>query len=115
MARATGYLTKSLRDTMSCPVATALWAVDERRRSDGPATGRWLQRRQQKICTQSAALIFQGMLDIRLIREQPDFVKERLATRGGDDGAKIDEVLRMDASGAKRRQRCSNSMRTANG
>jgi seryl-tRNA synthetase len=36
------------------------------------------------------------MLDIRLIREQPDFVKERLATRGGDDAAKIDEVLRVD-------------------
>ena len=37
------------------------------------------------------------MLDIRLIREQPDFVKERLATRGGDDAAKIDEILRMDS------------------
>jgi len=36
------------------------------------------------------------MLDIRLIREQPDFVKERLATRGGDDAAKIEEVLRLD-------------------
>jgi seryl-tRNA synthetase len=37
------------------------------------------------------------MLDIRLIREQPDFVKSRLATRGGNDAALIDEVLRMDA------------------
>ena len=36
------------------------------------------------------------MLDIRLIREQPDFVKERLRTRGGDDAAQIDEVLRAD-------------------
>ena len=36
------------------------------------------------------------MLDIRLIREQPDFVKERLATRGGDDASKIDDVLRVD-------------------
>ena len=36
------------------------------------------------------------MLDIRLIREQPDFVKSRLAMRGGDDAAKIDEVLRVD-------------------
>ena len=28
-----------------------------------------------------------AMLDIRLIREKPDFVRERLATRnGGDDG-----------------------------
>ncbi len=36
------------------------------------------------------------MLDIRLIRECPDFVKERLAARGGDDAVKIDEVLRVD-------------------
>jgi seryl-tRNA synthetase len=49
----------------------------------------------------SVALIFQGMLDIRLIREQPDFVKSRLATRGGDDAAKIDEVLRVDAERRK--------------
>ena len=42
------------------------------------------------------------MLDIRLIREQPDFVKSRLATRGGDDGlARIDEVLRVDAERRK--------------
>jgi len=42
------------------------------------------------------------MLDIRLIREQPDFVKARLATRG-DEGevAKIDEVLRVDAERRK--------------
>jgi len=36
------------------------------------------------------------MLDIRLIREKPDFVRERLATRGGGDDAKIDDVLRVD-------------------
>ncbi|HET6889069.1 MAG TPA: serine--tRNA ligase, partial [Candidatus Udaeobacter sp.] len=36
------------------------------------------------------------MLDIRLIREKPDFVRERLATRGGGDEAKIDDVLRVD-------------------
>ncbi|MGI8889907.1 MAG: serine--tRNA ligase [Chthoniobacterales bacterium] len=36
------------------------------------------------------------MLDIRLIREQPDFVKSRLATRGGDDQSRIDEVLAVD-------------------
>src|ERR1700757_256455 len=41
------------------------------------------------------------MLDIRLIREKPDFVRERLATRGGDDAAKIDEVLRIDAERRK--------------
>jgi seryl-tRNA synthetase len=38
------------------------------------------------------------MLDIRLIRERCDFVKSRLATRGGEeDVARIDEVLRVDA------------------
>jgi seryl-tRNA synthetase len=37
------------------------------------------------------------MLDIRLIREKPDFVRERLATRGGGDEAKIDEILGADA------------------
>jgi len=36
------------------------------------------------------------MLDIRLIREKPDFVRERLATRGGDDAARIDELLKLD-------------------
>jgi seryl-tRNA synthetase len=41
------------------------------------------------------------MLDIRLIREQPDFVKVRLATRGGDESAKIDEVLAVDTERRK--------------
>jgi seryl-tRNA synthetase len=41
------------------------------------------------------------MLDIRLIREKPDFVRERLATRGGDDAAKIDELLKLDADRRK--------------
>jgi seryl-tRNA synthetase len=37
------------------------------------------------------------MLDIRLIREKPDFVRERLSTRGGGDEAKIDDLLEIDA------------------
>src|SRR5215831_11793131 len=41
------------------------------------------------------------MLDIRLIREKPAFVRERLATRGGDDDAKVDDVLRIDAERRK--------------
>jgi seryl-tRNA synthetase len=41
------------------------------------------------------------MLDIRLIREKPDFVRERLATRGGSDELKIDDVLRLDAERRK--------------
>jgi len=41
------------------------------------------------------------MLDIRLIREKPDFVKDRLATRGGGDEAKIDELLNIDSERRK--------------
>ena len=37
-----------------------------------------------------------AVLDIKLIREQPDFVRERLATRGAGDEAKIDHLLRID-------------------
>jgi seryl-tRNA synthetase len=36
------------------------------------------------------------MLDIKLIREKPDFVRERLGTRGGNDEAKIDQILALD-------------------
>lgn len=41
------------------------------------------------------------MLDIRLIREKPDLVRERLASRGNGDEAKVDEVLRVDAERRK--------------
>ena len=41
------------------------------------------------------------MLDIRLIRERPDFVKSRIATRGGGDEAKMDEVLRVEGERRK--------------
>ncbi len=36
------------------------------------------------------------MLDIRLFRENPDFVRQRLATRGLDAQARIDEILDCD-------------------
>ncbi len=36
------------------------------------------------------------MLDIKLIREKPDFVRQRLATRGAGDEARIDELLKFD-------------------
>jgi seryl-tRNA synthetase len=36
------------------------------------------------------------MLDIKLIREKPDFVRERLATRGRGDEARIAEILALD-------------------
>jgi seryl-tRNA synthetase len=41
------------------------------------------------------------MLDIRLIREKPDFVRERIASRGGEDAAKIDELLKVDVERRK--------------
>jgi seryl-tRNA synthetase len=36
------------------------------------------------------------MLDIKLIRERPDFVRQRLAARGAGDEGRIDELLRLD-------------------
>jgi len=36
------------------------------------------------------------VLDIKLIREKADFVRQRLATRGAGDEAKIDELLKLD-------------------
>ena len=56
-----------------------------------PFTDRWI----------NACATLPAMLDIRLIRDQPDFVKSRLATRGGDDQLKIDEVLAVDAERRK--------------
>ncbi|MBV8482018.1 MAG: hypothetical protein JO077_04035, partial [Verrucomicrobia bacterium] len=36
------------------------------------------------------------MLDIRLLREKPDFVRARLATRGGDLSSQVDAILAQD-------------------
>ena len=36
------------------------------------------------------------MLDIKLLREQPDLMRRRLASRGAGDEAKIAEVLSLD-------------------
>src|SRR5271154_4612095 len=36
------------------------------------------------------------MLDIKLIREHPEEVRRRLATRGAGDEARVDEVLKWD-------------------
>jgi seryl-tRNA synthetase len=37
------------------------------------------------------------MLDIRLIREKPDFVRERLATRSPELSRLVDDVLKVDS------------------
>lgn len=36
------------------------------------------------------------MLDVKLVREQPGVVRERLASRGGSDAAGLDELLRLE-------------------
>lgn len=52
------------------------------------------------------------MLDIRLLREQPDFVKARLATRGGSDAVNsVDAILDCDA----RRRRVETALQALNG
>src|SRR5436190_18113241 len=53
------------------------------------------------ICHSSLVIHTGAMLDIRLIREKPDFVRERLAARGDGDEARIDDVLRIDAERRK--------------
>ena len=37
------------------------------------------------------------MLDIRLIREKPEFVRERLATRGTELAQEVDKILGIDS------------------
>src|SRR5436309_3388950 len=49
----------------------------------------------------SFVISYCAVLDIRIVREQPDFVKSRLALRGGSDEAKIDELLRVDTERRK--------------
>jgi seryl-tRNA synthetase len=36
------------------------------------------------------------MLDIKLVREKPDFVLQRLATRGAEEKSQVDELLKLD-------------------
>src|SRR5438046_2599002 len=36
------------------------------------------------------------MLDIKLIREKTDFVRQRLAARAGGDETKVDQILALD-------------------
>jgi seryl-tRNA synthetase len=41
------------------------------------------------------------VLDIKLIREKPDFVRQRLATRGAGDEALVDKILKADENRRK--------------
>src|SRR5215475_5446801 len=54
-----------------------------------------------RFAAEDGGLYNRAMLDIRLIREKPDFVRERLTTRAGGDEARIDEVLRIDGERRK--------------
>jgi seryl-tRNA synthetase len=51
-----------------------------------------------------------AVLDIRIVREQPDFVKSRLALRCSGDEEKIDELLRVDAE----RRKAETALQTLN-
>jgi seryl-tRNA synthetase len=57
------------------------------------------------------------MLDVKLIREQQDFVRERLASRGAGDDARLAEVVALDERRRKaltrRSPKSSNSKRNA--
>src|SRR5450432_345239 len=51
------------------------------------------------------------MLDIRPVRERPDFVKNRLATRGGDEQVKVEELLAVD----QERRKMETALQQCNG
>ena len=42
------------------------------------------------------------MLDIKLIRERPDFVRQRLSARGAGDEKQVDKILELDAQRRKK-------------
>ncbi len=50
-----------------------------------------------------------AMLDIKLLRDQPDFVRARLAARGAGDDAKVAEILPSTTSAATTWPKSSNS------
>ena len=54
------------------------------------------RRRGFPLALSSVALIIRRVLDIKLIREKPDFVRQRLATRGAGDEALVEKILQSD-------------------
>src|SRR5438034_11806328 len=72
-----------------------------RDREDTLANTREACATQSDLPLETAASTIAGMLDIRLIREKPNFVRERLATRAGGDEARIDDLVRMDVERRK--------------
>src|SRR5881409_4050047 len=47
-------------------------------------------------CPQPSRSYNAAVLDIKLIREQPDWARQRLATRGAGDEKRVDELLALD-------------------
>ena len=54
------------------------------------------QGRTQCACRCAADFYNPLVLDIKFIREKPDFVRQRLATRGAGDEKLIDGILQAD-------------------
>lgn len=55
------------------------------------------QRTRPRLTGVQGRFLLCRVLDIKLIREQPDHVRARLATRGSGDDGHLDELLRLDA------------------
>src|SRR5881398_2142462 len=62
---------------------------------------RFAMRNSSFIRHSTFVISYCAVLDIRIVREQPDFVKSRLALRCSGDEEKINELLRVDAERRK--------------
>jgi seryl-tRNA synthetase len=47
-------------------------------------------------CRDCGRMYSAAMLDIKLIRDRADFVRQRLALRGGEEAAQVDKLLQLD-------------------
>ena len=71
--------------------------IDEVSVSSAPgAHRRSLLKHRLLACPRKGHFYNAPMLDIKLLREQPDSVRERLNSRGAGDGSQIDQVLALD-------------------
>jgi seryl-tRNA synthetase len=84
-----------IRDTADCKSALRGQCADALGERIEQFTRLWLNRRLQS-CRRRFNFYNCPVLDIKIIREKPDFVRQRLATRGAGDEAKIDELIQLD-------------------
>lgn len=68
-------------------------ALVKQSRASRPET---FQTNRLQPCRSGNYFYNQDVLDIKLIREKTDFVRQRLATRGAGDETRIDEILKLD-------------------